>query len=321
MALSASSLLAAIDSEISGVKITISEGDPRKMNQALVALQLAINQMEPIDSPVNAPSAARIKARQNIQTAIEPIKNELIALTHHSDSTVVQTASTVLGSAAPSIEVYNALKGNLENTKSPGIAASSLLALSKSGLMDDEIGAIAADRIEEYQSGANPDLALNLIRTAAFVPVPQAANQLIEIIKSDDRIGAKMTAANAIMKLGPDGEKALPELEKLLQELEQKGGDFRDINTVKRAITLVSGRSDIPRAATPKPAAMTQNTAPISATTLTATPRTSASPTATVAEEEPASTGLPIVPVVVLVAVIVGVAAFVMGRRSRQEGR
>lgn len=264
MALSASNLFAGIESEISGLKTSISEGDPRKINQSLVTLQLAINQMEPVDSPVDAPSAARIKARQSIQQAIEPIKGELILLTQNTDSTVAQTATTVLGSAAPSIDVYNALKGNLEKTKSPGVAASSLMALSKSGLLDDEVGTIAADRIGEYQSRANSDLALNLVRTAAFVPVPQATDQLIEILKSDDRIGARMTAANAIMKLGPAGVEALPELEKLMRELEQNGGDFRDINTIKRAIMLVSGRSDTPQAeistttqTTPAPTAST----------------------------------------------------------------
>jgi len=248
MALSASNLLAAINSEIGGLKVAISEGDPRKINQALVALQLAVNQMEPVDSPIDAPSAARIKARQNIQQAIEPIKNELIELTRNPDLTVAQTSTTVLGSAAPSIEVYDALKDNLEKTKSPGVAASSLMALSKAGLMNDEIEDIAADRIGEYQSRANSDLALNLVRTAAFVPVPQATDQLIEILKSDDRIGPRMTAANAIMKLGPAGVEALPELEKLMRELEQNGGDFRDINTIKRAIMLVSSRSDTPQA-------------------------------------------------------------------------
>lgn len=310
MALSASNLFAAIDGEIGGVKSAISEGDPRKINQALVTLQLAINQTEPVD----APSAARIKARQNIQQAIEPIKNELIALTQNPDLTVAQTVTTVLGSAAPSIEVYNALKDNLEKTKSPGVAASSLLALSKSGLMDDEIGTIAANRIGEYQSDANPDLALNLIRTAAFVSVPQAASQLIEIIKSDDRIGAKMTAANAIMKLGPAGAEALPELEKLLQELEQNGGDFRDVNTIKRAIMLVSGRSDGPQAVT-LPATAAQTTPVPPATTPVQQVKSAAS--ATPAAETKSSSGFPIVPVGTIGAVLVGIIFYLLRRKTR----
>lgn len=315
IALGASTLLAAIDSEVGGLKLAISQGDPRKINQALVALQLEINRMEPIDSPVDTPSAARIKARQNIQQIIEPIKNDLIALTRNSDSTVAQTATTVLGSAAPSLDVYNVLKDNLSRTKSPGVAASSLMALSKSGLLDDEIGVIVADRIGEYQSGINPDLALNLIRTAAFVPIPQATSQLIEIIKSDDRIGAKITSANAIMKLGPAGEEALPELENLLQELEQQGGDFRDINTVKRAIMLVSSRDDARQAEALVAVMASQSTPDPSEPTPVQQPKTSKSPTQTEGRM-PASSGLPIMPVAILAAVIAGVVIFILRRRS-----
>jgi len=301
MALSASNLLGSIDGEIGGLKQVISEGDPRKINQALVALQLAINQMEPVDSPVDAPSAARIQARQNIQQKIAPIKNELIALTKNPDLTVAQTATTVLGSAGRSVEIYNALKDNLQNTKSPGVAASSLLALSKSGLMDDEIEAIAANRIGEYQSGANPDLALNLIRTAAFVPVPKATNELIEIIKSDNRVGTKMTAANAIMKLGPAGAEALPELEKFLLELEHNGGDFRDINTIKRTIMHVSGRGSVSNVNTL--AASAAQTTPVPAAGTPATERTS-------------SPGFPVAPAVIFLTVVVGILVCLLRRKS-----
>lgn len=314
MALSASNLLAAINGEIGGLKLAISDGDPRKINQALVKLQLAINQMEPVD----APSAARINARQKIQQAIEPIKNELLALTQNPDLTVAQTATTVLGSAAPSIEIYNTLRDNLEKTKSPGVAASSLMALSKAGLMDDEIGTIAADRIGEYQSGANPDLALNLIRTAAFIPVPQATNQLIEIIKSDDRVGAKMTAANAIMKLGPAGEDALPELEKLLQELEQQGGDFRDVNTIKRAIILASGRGDAPQVETPPATAPQTNSTPPTTMPVQRPNSTSqAMPSPTAAETKFASSGIPIVPVAMLAAITLSFLILIFRRRFK----
>ena len=314
MTLIASNLLAGIESEISGLKTSILEGDPRKINQSLVTLQLAINQLEPIDSSVDAPSAARIKARQSIQQAIEPIKGELILLTNNSDSTVAQTATMVLGSAKPSIEVYNALKGNLEQTKSPGVAASSLLALSKAGVLDDEAGTIAADRISEYQTRVNPDLGLNLVRTAAFVPVPQATDQLIEILKSDDRIGARMTAANAIMKLGPAGAEALPELKKLKQELEQNGGDFRDINTINRAIMLASGRSNTPQAVMPSTtAAQTTPVPPLPVQQ----PKSEAAPSIKIEVETPSSSSFPILPVAILAAVIVGIVLYILRRKSK----
>lgn len=276
--ISASNLLAGIESEIRGLKSKITEGDPRNINQSLVAIQLAINQMEPVDSPVDSPSAARIKARQKIREAIDPIIDELILLTNSNDSSVAQTATTVLGSATPSMDVYKALKENLEKTKIPGIAASSLIALSKAGLLDDEVGNIAAIRIAEYHSLANPDLALNLVRTAAFVPVPQATDQLIEILKSDERIGARMTAANAIMKLGQAGAKALPELENLLQDLLQNGGDFRDINTIKRAIMIASGGDDVSQVLASRPMEAHPMPTPQAGTPNLPKPKTSPSP-------------------------------------------
>jgi hypothetical protein len=181
------------------------------------------------------------------------------------------------------------------------------------GAADDSIREIAVERIKGYDDRSRSDVAFGLLNLSAVWPLPEVLPVCIEMLKSDTLLSNKVIAANAIMKLGPAGDEALPELEKLLQDLEQQGGDFRYINTVKRAIMLVSGRNDVPHTVTPAATVAAQPTPVPPAATPVQQPKSAASPAAAA---KSAPSGFPLVPVAILAAVIAGIVLYLLRRKS-----
>jgi hypothetical protein len=287
-----SSTAFALDVEIAAASKAIQGGDAALINQSLVNLNSAVRRFEPVDSPVNKPSPDRIEARRVIAAKLQPLKQPLIGLTSHSDQSVAGTATVILGHIPNDSEVGQVLLSNLEKTASADLASKSLSSLFQSGLADASARNVAAKRMSEFdmRDNSGQSVALALLQSGNYYSIPEGFETYLRLLKDDKRISAKLLAARAITSLGPAGAKALPELEKLLQELEQNGGDFRDVNTIKRAIMLVSGRSDTPQPAisaatqtTPVPAAATPLQQPKS------TPTETPSPSTTVAESKSSS--------------------------------
>jgi len=239
--LSMNQLLAAVDGQVADVAEALQAGDPSGINQALVKLQLGIN-----ETVFSAPpgSDARHQSRRGVQESLAPIEMQLIELTSHPNSTVASTATTVLASAPSSPRILSALKNNLESTEVPVVASNSLFALWKLGLLDSDIEAIATRRIAGYKTPGDSDVAFNLIRSAADIPLPSAVDLLTDILKDDDRVSVQVIVAQALGRLGPDGRESLPYLQQVLDDLREGKADFRDINTVGRALMKVSGRND-----------------------------------------------------------------------------
>jgi len=233
----------ALDSEVSAAKSAIATKNTDEITRSLVALQLAVNDYELNDgSNYYHPSPARQRTRDEIKTALSPIKGNLILLAS-STSPAAGPAITILGFTDGGPQVYNTLKGVLSDTKSGDLASKALFSLSKTGLSDDTVRKIAAQRISTWdpQDNTGSSVALGLVHTAAYIPLPEALDSLIKILDTDSRAPAKVVAATAIMAIGPPAASALPDLKRQLSLLQSNNADFRDINTFKRTIRVVDG--------------------------------------------------------------------------------
>jgi hypothetical protein len=234
----------ALDGEVAAVKNAIAAKNPEAISQSLVALQLAVNDYELNDgSSYSNPSPARQQTRNEIKSAIAPIKADLVDLAA-SDSPAAGAAIVVLGDSDGGPQVYQTLAKIITETQSSDLASKAFFALSKTGLADDSVKDAVAQRIStlDPQDNTGSSVALGLLHEAAYVPVPEALDALIKILSTDDRTGAKISAANALMVMGPSGARALPELERQLALLKASNADFRDIKTMERTIRVVSGK-------------------------------------------------------------------------------
>jgi hypothetical protein len=295
-----------LDAEVAALKSAVTTNDVNKINQSLIQLNMAIQRHEAVDqSPWNNPSPARIQRRQEIQNALEPVKSDLIGLINGENKTVSRNANVIIGFTSGGNDVYSALKTKLEKSASAPVTTSSLYSLYQLGAADASVREIAVERIRAYDDRSRSDVAFGLLNLSAVWPLPEALPVCIELLKSDTPLSNKVIAANAIMKLGPAGAEALPDLEKLLQELEQQGGDFRDVYTIKRAIMLVCGRSDTPQAVTP-PAEMAQTTPIPSRATPNHLPKSGTSPLPVVQAEPSKSSPWPWIIGAILVLAIAG---------------
>jgi hypothetical protein len=257
----------AIEAEITALKKALPSADAATINKALVDLNIAIGSSDISDgSSYSNPSPDRLKKRQQTAEALESIKQDIINLTSitdpvvfsrgvpgwdgkqqspkHADTTIITNATALLGYTSGDQKVYDALRSNLVQGQTGNVVSSALYSLFQTGMADQEVTDIAIKRMESYQNPEDQDIAFNLIHLAAVWPIPDALDFFTEVLKTDNRLGAKISVVKAIIKLGPRGATALPELQNLLQELEQQKGDFRDIDTVKQAIQVVSRKDN-----------------------------------------------------------------------------
>lgn len=238
-----SSNLFALDSEVSNVKNAIVSKNTEEIAKSLVALQLAVIGHELNDgSSYFHPSPARQRTRDEIKAALSPIKDDLILIAS-STSPGAGTAITTLGFTDGGPKVFDTLKAVLANTQSADLASKALFSLSKLGLCDESVRKIAALRISTWDPKDNTggSVALGLVHTAAYIPLPEALDPLLKILKTDSRVPAKIVAASAIMAIGPTAASALPDLRRQLDLLRASNADFRDINTLVLTIRVVDG--------------------------------------------------------------------------------
>lgn len=327
----------ALEVEIDALKKAIPTGDPGTINKALVDLHIAITYSDISDgSSYNNPSATRLDRRSEISQALEPIKQDLIALTSLSnptvfnegvldwngkpqgsqqpDLTIITNANVLLGYAQGSERVYETLIENVSQGSAANVVSSASYSLFQSGLADKKAIDIIIKRMEGYQDERGKEVAYRLMHLAGVWPMPSALDLFTEVLKSKSPISAKIVAANAIAKIGAGGASALPSLRDLLQELEQNGGDFRDINTINRAIMLASGRSNTPQAVMPSTTAAQTTPAP---PLPVQQPKSEATPSIKIEVETPSSSSFPILPVAILAAVIVGIVLYILRRKSK----
>lgn len=299
--------------EVEAVQSVLPTNNAQSINQALVDLKMAINDHELNDgSPYNNPSPARAKTRKEVKEALEAIKNELVGLAASSDATVASSASNVLGYSNGGKEVYDTLRQNLAYTASSGVASASLFSLFQMGAADKEVRELAVERIAKFQNAGDGEVAFSLLHLGAVWPLPEALDTYREILRTDRRDGAKISAVNAIVELGPGAAQALPELQKFLQQLEQQGGDFRFINTLKRAIEVVGGQSD-------ESAVVDQSKVTSALAQSTPVPPMGAHsplPSPTAAETK-SLFGFPIVPMAIIVALIMGILLYLRYFKSK----
>jgi hypothetical protein len=264
----------ALEGDASTLKEAVTSGDANRINSALIQLNAAVTKHELVDqSSWDKPSPERLQRRHDIMAALEPVKGELVKLTQHENRTVARNASVVLGHSSGGNEVYESLKDNLQRSPSAPIASTALYSLYQLGRADDEVRTLAAARIAGYNQRSESQVAFGLLNLGAVWPLPEALPVCIEMLKSNEPVGSKMVAASAIMKLGPAAAEALPELQRFLAQLRAQSGDFRDINTLERAVRVVSGQTDAPSPRAPQ-------ATPVAATPSPATPVPSATPTA-----------------------------------------
>ena len=236
----------ALTQEVDAFKSAVQTGDSQMINRSLATLGLAIEAYEPYDGSLyNNPSPDRLAARSQIKQALEPIKSDLIQIASSSDRANAYSAIGILGSTGGGAEVYELLKDTLTNTNDSGLAVSSLSALDKLGLIDSTIENIVSKRIADVNVNDNSgkSVPLGLISEAGEIPIPPALNTFIKVLESAPSIWGKAAAAEAIMRLGPGGASALPELEKQLALFKASHADFRAINRLTRAISVVKGEA------------------------------------------------------------------------------
>lgn len=254
----------ALDGEIAAAARAIQNNDTASLNQSLINLNSAILRFEPVDSPINKASPRRIEARRIIADKLQPVKRSLIQLTTSPNQTVAGTATVILGHIPNDDEVKKALLLNLSKTSSAPLATSSLSSLFLAGMADASVREIAAKRMAEFdpRDNSGQSVALALLQYARYDPIPEGFETYLRILRDDKPVSDRMLAVNALMELGPRARAALPEIEKLLQQLEEQGGDFRDIDTVKQAISLIRGRGDAAQTAVSPAATAAQTASP-----------------------------------------------------------
>lgn len=291
-----------VSNEIVALKSALASEKPDAINQALIGLQGAINQYEFVDrSPWNNPSPEKQQRRTEIRSALQPIVPDLSKLVAAENPTLAANSAVILGFSGGDSAVYGSLKQSLQQSPYSSVVSSSAYSMFQLGLADAPVRTAITERLQEYPSESKRDVAFGLLNLASAWPIPEALPVLIEILRSNEQIGAKMVAINALIRLGPQANEALPEIEKTLQELERQGGDFRDINTVKRAIMIVSGRGDTPQLVTP--AATVAQTTPVPLVT-TPSQKQPPSPSPTAAETK--STPWPWIIGAILLLVVAG---------------
>jgi len=240
-----------VTDEVGALKAALALEKPDAINQALIRLQGAINQYEFVDrSPWNNPSPEKQRRRVEIRSALQPIVPDLSRLVTAENPTLAANSAVILGFSGGDSAVYKSLKQSLQESPYSSVVSSSAYSMFQLGLADVPVRTAITERLQQYQSESKRDVAFGLLNLASAWPIPEALPVITEILNSNEQIGAKMVAINALIRLGPQAKEALPEIERILQELERQGGDFRDINTAKRAIMLVSGRGETPQPAT-----------------------------------------------------------------------
>jgi len=304
-----------VTNEVGALKSALASEKPEAINQALIGLQGAINEYEFVDrSPWNNPSPVKQQRRIEIRAALQPIVADLSKLVTGQSPTLAANSAVILGFSDGGPQVRESLNQSLQESPYSSVASSSAYSMFQLGLADVSVRTAVAARLRDYQSESKRDVAFGLLNLASAWPIPEVLPVILEILQSDEQTGAKMVAINALIKLGPQAEEALPEIEKLLQTLEQQGADFRDINTIKRAIMLVSGQGDTPQAATPAATAAQTTSVPPTAMPVQQ-PKSAASPSPAAAEPK-SSPGFPVLPVAIVAAVLVGVVLYLLRRKS-----
>lgn len=293
-----------VSNEVVALKSALASEKPDAINQALIGLQGAINQYEFVDrSPWNNPSPEKQQRRIEIRSALQPLVPDLSKLVTAENPTLAANSAVILGFSDGGSAVYESLKQSLQESPYSSVVSNVAYSMFQLGLADVPVRTAITERLQEYQSENKRDVAFGLLNVASAWSIPEALPVIIEILQSNEQIGAKMVAINALIRLGQQAKEALPEIERLLQELEQNGGDFRDINTIKRAIMLVSGRGDSPQAVIPSMA--TVQTTPVPPVT-TPSQKQPPSPSPTAAETK--STPWPwIIGAILLLAVVGGI--------------
>jgi hypothetical protein len=240
-----SALSQSLTNEVMALKLALASKNSEVINQALIGLQGAINQHEFIDrSPWKSPSLEKQQRRAEIKSALQPIMPDLSKLLTADNPTLASNSAVILGFSDGDSQVYGSLKKSLQESPYNSVVSSSAYSIFQLGLADASVKAVIVERLQEYQSENKRDVAFGLLNLASAWQIPEALPVIIEVLKSNEQIGAKMVAINALIRLGPQAKEALPEIEKILRELEQQGGDFRDVNTIKQAIMLIGGKGD-----------------------------------------------------------------------------
>ncbi len=280
----------SLDAEVSALKAALSSHDSTQINNALIQLNGAIGKYEAVDrSSWDKPSPERAQHRHDIIAALGPVTPELVKLIQGADNTVAANATVILGFSGGERSVYEALKTNLKDSSYSSVASPALYSLYQMGKADDEVRAIAVQRIAGYKDQDQSDVAFRLLNLAAVWPLPEALPLCREMINSDAHVRSKIVAVNALMKLGPAAAEALPDLQRFLAQLRSQGGDFRDVNTLDRATRIISGQTDAPSPPAPAPTS-------VAATPSPATPVPSATPLASLQPTTPdAQTPAPVV--------------------------
>jgi len=227
--------------EVQLLKGALASKNAETINQALLELNGAVNKYEFIDSsPWDHPSPDKQRRRLEIKGFLKPIEGDLVKLVVGDNATLASNSSVILGFSSGEAQVYDALKDNVEKSTNNSVAASSLYSLYQLGLADESVRGAAVQRISDYQKESDRAVAFSLLNLGAVWPIPEAIPVIIDILKSNQPVGAKIVASNAASKLGPVGAPALPFLEAFLNDLEKQNGDFRDINTLNRAISSIA---------------------------------------------------------------------------------
>jgi len=228
-----------LDAEVANLSVAIKSQDTTAIGHALYRLAGAIQQNVPIATPSND-SPEHLQARQQIQSELSPIKEELLQLAASPSQNISSNALVILGYSDGGSTVYDSLKEIL-TTSQTSAAATSLFSLYQMGLADADVRNVAAERIAQLdpndRSGTNP--IVGLLLQAANVPLPEALDAYTRILENGGT-AMKVLAARAIRILGPDGARALPTLQQQLALLRSNNEDPRYISELMSTIDAVS---------------------------------------------------------------------------------
>ena len=296
--------------EIDALGNRASQTDVNAIAAVLLQLQTKVQLYEIADaSPTNNPSTERLRRRDEIRSALEKVKPQLLELAQSGQQDVQVKAIAILGFARPDETVYQALK-NVSSGASLPVVTSAYSTLFQLRLDNDETREELVTKLKDYADPLKSELAFTLINQAGLWnwDLPEALPIYKEILKSSASPTGKVAVANALKRMGGGAADALDELKAALADLERSGENFRYINAFKETIQVVEGKDQPLTAVSTTRASSSDTQAP---------PPGSASLTP---EAKAASSRFPVVPVAILGALIVAVAVFFLRRRGRREG-